>query len=132
MLGAVGQESFYLLYFLNTFAGMHTPAIDGTYTGKNSYQSNNIFKGGGLKSSVASFDFLFFIFYFCTGANDHLYTIFDPRADSEETWDNWNLRCLVNYHCFLNHNRWIHCRWIWITDNGRKYEDLSSLILPIV
>ena len=40
-------------------------------------------------------------FYLCTGSDDHLYTIYDPRADGEETWDNWNLRCLVNYNCFL-------------------------------
>jgi len=28
-----------------------------------------------------------------TGVNDHLYTIYDPRDDSEETWDYWNLIC---------------------------------------
>ena len=29
------------------------------------------------------------------GANDHLYTIYDPRVDGEETWDQWNLECRV-------------------------------------
>merc|ERR1712037_788969 len=28
-----------------------------------------------------------------TGVDNHLYTIYDPRADGEETWDNWNLIC---------------------------------------
>merc|ERR1712212_566933 len=28
-----------------------------------------------------------------TGANDHLYTIYDPRDDSEEDWDYWNIIC---------------------------------------
>merc|ERR1712004_954418 len=26
-----------------------------------------------------------------TGTNDHTYVIYDPRADSLEDWDNWNL-----------------------------------------
>merc|ERR1712130_576180 len=28
-----------------------------------------------------------------TGSDNHLYTIYDPRGDSEETWDQWNLEC---------------------------------------
>merc|ERR1739842_158929 len=28
-----------------------------------------------------------------TGSDNHLYTIYDPRGDGEETWDNWNLIC---------------------------------------
>ena len=30
-----------------------------------------------------------------TGVNDHTYVIYDPRADSLEDWDNWNLICRV-------------------------------------
>jgi len=28
-----------------------------------------------------------------TGVGDHLYTIYDPRGDSEETWDQWKQEC---------------------------------------
>ena len=28
--------------------------------------------------------------------SDHTYVIYDPRADSLEDWDNWNLICRVN------------------------------------
>merc|ERR1712107_796681 len=28
-----------------------------------------------------------------SGVNDHTYVIYDPRADSLEDWDNWNLIC---------------------------------------
>ena len=27
--------------------------------------------------------------------SDHTYVIYDPRADSLEDWDNWNLICRV-------------------------------------
>jgi len=37
-----------------------------------------------------------------TGANDHLYTIYDPRDDSEEDWDYWNIICRVLF-CLRNY-----------------------------
>ena len=79
---------------------MHTPAPDGSYTGMN----NNSFL---LNFAVL----LVFILISCllmfghSGVNNHLYTIFDPRNDGEETWDNWNLICRVNnLHFLLNIN----------------------------
>merc|ERR1712045_203625 len=45
--------------------GMHTPAADGSYTGVDNRVDN------------------------------HLYTIYDPRVDGEETWDYWDLNCRV-------------------------------------
>merc|ERR1719216_139354 len=57
-----------------------------------------------------------------TGANDHLYTIFDPRADSEETWDNWNLRCLTSGQRSSLHN---------LRPKGRQRRDMGQLELEM-
>jgi len=32
-----------------------------------------------------------------TGVNDHEYVIYDPRDDSEEDWDYWNLICRTSF-----------------------------------
>ena len=50
------------------------------------------------------------MWFFCTGANDHLYTIYDPRDDSEEDWDYWNIICRVLF-CLRNYltpHTWLH------------------------
>ena len=41
------------------------------------------------------------IFFICTGVNDHEYVIYDPRDDSEEDWDYWNLICRVIFNIAL-------------------------------
>ena len=85
--------------------GMHTPFPNGSYTG------NEI-----LPLLLCSWFFLYFTTTtstttttdscyilsgynthprFITGVNDHLYTIYDPRDDSEETWDYWRVICKV-------------------------------------
>ena len=42
-----------------------------------------------------------FFFFICTGVNDHEYVIYDPRDDSEEDWDYWNLICRVIFNIAL-------------------------------
>ena len=76
--------------------GMHTPdAEDGSYTG-----DQIAFCYARIDSRYLLSESLNVIF--CTGANDHLYTIYDPRDDSEEDWDYWNIICRVLF-CLRNY-----------------------------
>ena len=47
-------------------------------------------------------------FFICTGVNDHEYVIYDPRDDSEEDWDYWNLICRVIFSIALL------CPYLWL------------------
>ena len=45
--------------------------------------------------------FMMFFFFTSSGVNDDEYVIYDPRDDSEEDWDYWNLICRVIFNIAL-------------------------------
>ena len=93
--------------FMIFFTGMHT-FVNGTYTGikrSPSLQEANAFCF--ISAGVITLD-VDDIFFICTGVNDHEYVIYDPRDDSEEDWDYWNLICRVIFSIALL------CPYLWL------------------
>ena len=85
---------------MKSFTGMHT-FVNGTYTGieiSPGMQEGNAFCFISARVNNVDVGDVFFI---CTGVNDHEYVIYDPRDDSEEDWDYWNLICRVIFNIAL-------------------------------
>ena len=62
---------------------------------------------------------MFMMFFsICTGVNDHEYVIYDPRDDSEEDWDYWNLICRVFFSIALLSPQNVHTYWLVLYINN--------------